>query len=95
MNHWKNGRTHADEFPDIKTAREYEEKALELLEQPVGGDVLGHIDKDGIITRYNVKTNEFAKGHPSKGIRTFMKPKLGREYYDMMLRKDIEHGGKD
>ena len=44
MNHWKNGRTHADEFPEIKTAQEYERRALELIEKPVGGSILGQCD---------------------------------------------------
>ena len=94
MNHWKNGRTHQEEFPEIKTAKEYEQKALELLERPVGGDILGHVDKDGIITRYNRQTNEFAKGHPLKGVKTFMKPTDGIAYYDRMRRDDLTHGGK-
>ncbi|MBR1695356.1 MAG: hypothetical protein IJ709_08150 [Selenomonas sp.] len=94
MNHWKNGRIHAGEFPEIKTAQEYERRALELIEMPVGGDILGHVDKDGVITRYNKKTHEFVKGHPTKGIRTFMKPRLKDEYYELMLRKDLENGGK-
>ena len=56
-NHWKNGRTHQKEYiPDgIITAEQYEKRAVELLESPVGGAILGHIDKSGTIIRYDTK----------------------------------------
>ena len=95
MNHWKNGRTHREEFPEIKTAKEYEQKALELLERPVGGNILGHADKDGNVIRYDRKNNIFAKGNPQKGVRTMMKPKDGLAYYLQRKEEDLERGGRD
>lgn len=95
MNHWKNGRTHREEFPEIRTAKEYEQKALELLERPVGGDIMGHVDKDGNIIRYDRKNNSFAKGNPQKGVRTMMKPKDGLAYYLQRKVEDLERGGRD
>ena len=32
MNQWQNGRTHSEEYPDF-TMEQYEQRALELLEQ--------------------------------------------------------------
>lgn len=95
MNHWQNGRTHREEYPELSTAEEYEQKALKLLEMPVGGDILGHIDRYGNIIRYNSKTNDFAKGNPLKGILTLMRPELGIIYYEKMKRGDLDNGGRD
>ena len=93
MNHWKNGRTHADEFPEIHTAKEYEQKALELIEKPVGGSILGHIDSHGNVIRYDRNTNTFVKGDPSKGIRTMYRPPDGEEYYQTQRAEDLKYGG--
>ncbi|MBQ9376442.1 MAG: hypothetical protein IJU05_01375 [Schwartzia sp.] len=94
MNHWKNGRTHQGEFPEIKTVDEYERKAIELLEMPVGGDIIGHADGHGNVIRYNKAKNEFAKGKPSQGAKTYMRPTNGIQYYLEMLKGDMEHGGR-
>lgn len=94
MNHWKNGRTHADEFPEIKTAQEYERRALELIEKPVGGSILGHIDSHGNVIRYDRDTNTFVKGDPSKGVRTMYRPPEGEDYYRKQQQEDLKHGGK-
>lgn len=94
MNHWKNGRTHREEFPEIKTAKEYEQKALELLERPVGGDILGHVDKDDNIIRYDRKNNIFAKGNPQRGVRTMYKPPEGEVYYSRQKEVDLKYGGR-
>ena len=39
MNHWKNGRTHRDEYNDF-IMEQYVQHALELLEQSVGENIL-------------------------------------------------------
>lgn len=95
MNHWKNGRAHRDEYPELETVDEYEELALKLLESPTGGDILGRIDKNGIIVRYNRRTNDFAKGHPDKGIRTMFRPVEGERYYFIRRMEDLFYGGRD
>ena len=92
MNHWQNGRTHRDEYPDF-TIEQYVQRALELLEQPVSDNVLGHADKYGHVIRYDKMTNDFAKGHPYKGIVTMFKPDDGINYYETRKKEDIEHGG--
>lgn len=60
-------KKHLSEFPDM-TMQDYINRGIELLQSPVGGDILGHKDKNQIITRYNKRTNEFAKGRPDRGI---------------------------
>ena len=94
MNHWQNGRTHREDYPEIKTAEEYEAKALALIEMPVGGDILGHCDGHGNVIRYNRVTNDFVKGNPAKGIRSMYKPVEGEAYYYKALKEDLEHGGR-
>lgn len=93
MNHWKNGRTHRDEYPDL-TMEQYVATAVKLAESPVGGDILGHIDKNDDVIRYNVKTNDFVKASLTKGIRTMFKPDEGFKYYQRMLEGDLKHGGR-
>ena len=95
MNHWKNGRTHQSEYPELKTPQDYEQYALALIEKPTGGDILGHVDKNGVIIRYNKATNDFVKGHPDLGIRTMFKPADGLQYYLDQKRSDCDHGGRD
>lgn len=68
--------------------------AVKLAEAPVDGDILGHIDKNGDIVRYNAKTNDFVKANLSEGIRTMFKPDEGIVYYQRMLEGDLKHGGK-
>lgn len=94
MNHWKNGRTHQEEYPGL-TMEQYVERAVRLAEMPTGGDILGHIDKDGIVVRYDRKENDFVKANVKKGIRTLFKPVDGEAYYIKARKDDIEHGGKD
>ncbi len=96
QNHWSNGRTHKDEYKkdNILTAEQYERRALALLEMPTGGSVLGHLDKDGNVIRYDKIKNDFAKGHPAKGIITMFKPEEGYVYYINQKKEDIKHGGK-
>lgn len=95
-NHWENGRTHKEEYrkDGILTKKAYEERAVELLESPVGGDIRGHIDGQGNVIRYDAKTNDFAKGNPEKGVTTMFKPDDREKYYDEMRKKDLENGGK-
>lgn len=93
MNHWQNGRTHRDEYPNF-TIEQYVQRALELLEQPVGENILGHADQYGHVIRYDKTTNDFAKWHPYKGIITMFKPEDGEDYYARALKGDIEHGGR-
>lgn len=93
MNHWKNGRTHRGEYPDF-TMEQYEQRAVELAEMPVGGGIEGHVDKNGNVLRYDVENNDFVKGNPDKGIITMFKPANGKAYYLKQRKEDLKHGGK-
>lgn len=94
MNHWKNGRSHGEEFPEFSTAKEYEQAALKLIEMPVGGNVLGHADAHGNVIRYDKDTNIFVKGDPQKGIRTMYRPPDEEKYYISQREEDMKYGGK-
>lgn len=94
MNHWKNGRTHQKEYPDF-TLEQYEERAVSLAESPVDGNILGHLDKNGFIIRYDKDNNDFVKAHIKKGVYTLFKPEDELRYYEIMHEGDIAHGGKD
>lgn len=87
---------HKAEFEQdgIKTVDQYIARALELVESATGGDIQGHMDKEGNVIRYDSKQNQFVKGHPEKGITTFIKPVDAQAYYDMMREEDIAHGGQ-
>lgn len=93
MNHWKNGRTHQDEYPGF-TMEQYVRRAVSLAEMPTGGDIFGHVDKDGIIVRYDRKENDFVKASVRKGILTMFKPTAGEKYYQSMREGDLKNGGK-
>lgn len=90
-NHWNN---HGNQYPGF-TKEQYKARALELIESPVSDTVLGHIDRNGIVIRYDKETNDFVKGHPSKGIYTMFKPDDGIKYYLMQKKGDIERGGRE
>lgn len=94
MNHWKNGRTHRDEYPGF-TVEQYVQRAVQLAEMPVGGNILGHVDSRGNVIRYDCEKNDFVKADPTKGVRTMFKPKEGLAYYEFMHKGDMKHGGED
>lgn len=85
---------HLAEFGNI-TKDEYIKRGMELIQSGTGNDILGHSDKNNILTRYDVKKNEFAKGRPDRGIYTYFRPVKGLEYYKEMKKGDLEHGGKE
>lgn len=97
-NHWKvgNGRVHFKEYIDegITTKEQYVARALELIESKTSDTILGHMDKDGYIIRYDTERNDFVKGRPDRGIATMFKPIKGQTYYDDQRKDDIERGGK-
>lgn len=68
---------------------------LNFWKKPTSETILGHIDKIGYVTRYDKETNDFAKGHPYKGIVTMFKPIDGENYYLRALKGDLERGGRN
>ena len=89
-NHFKD---HQAEYPGL-TKEQYAQRALELVESPIGNGIKGHADNNGQIVRYDTATNDFAKGHPEKGINTFFKPIDGQKYYDDQRYEDLVNGGQ-
>ena len=90
-NHWKNGRTHRNEYMQdgITTPEQYQARALELVQSPADGKkILGYKNSLGQIIRYDVDKNDFAKGNPQKGVFTMFKPGDGRDYYERELKKE-------
>ena len=84
---------HGKEYPGF-TKEQYIKRALELIEQPVSGEILGHKTKDNVLIRYDKNTNDFVKGRPDKGIYTMFKPIEGQAYYDKQKEEDLKHDGK-
>ena len=76
------------------TREQYENRSLDLVESAVGGNILGHVDKDGVVIRYDKETNDFVKGRPTKRVFTMFKPEYGIAYYNAQREEDLKHGGK-
>ena len=91
-----NHKKHISEYEQdgITTPEQYETRAVELLEMPVGGNILGHLDKNNHIVRYDKAKNDFAKGDILDGVITMFKPTDGYSYYLDKKEGDIKHGGK-
>lgn len=86
--HWDGTHGHSRQYPGM-TMQEYAKRALELIQKPVRGNVLGYKNAQGQIVRYDRETNDFVKGHPSLGIATMFKPAAGEAYF---LRKKEQEG---
>ena len=86
-NHWQNGRTHKEEYEKdgIVTKEQYEARALELAQSPCSENILGYINAQNEIVRYDVLKNDFVKGNPNRNIKTLFKPKW----------KEVKSGDKD
>lgn len=85
----------------IKNKEDYVREALHLLEQPVGGNILGHVDKIGRVIRFDKNRGIFAMGNPLQGVYTLYIPDRIRdkkvtplEYYFWQLKNDLLHGGR-
>jgi phage-related protein (TIGR01555 family) len=83
-NHWKNGRSHQKEYEKdgITTAAEYQKRAVQLAEMPVGNGIRGYKTKEGHICRYDEEKNDYVKADLKKGIRTMFKPVDGAAYFE-------------
>lgn len=83
------------------TKEEYQQKGIDFLKQPCGGDVIGYARPDGVVVRFNTKTTEYATGVPSGPLKTYMKAKCNRKtgearpevamkYYEFNKEKDLK-----
>lgn len=98
--HW---RRHGEVLKNlgIYNKEDYVREAIHLLEQPVRGNILGHVDKQGCITRFDKNTGLFTTGHPIRGIYTLYIPDRIRdkkvtplEYYYWQRNNDLNFGGR-
>lgn len=83
------------------TKEEYQQKGIDFLKQPCGGDVIGYARPDGVVVRFNTKTTEYATGVPGWPLKTYMKAKCNRKtgearpevamkYYEFNREKDLK-----
>jgi filamentous hemagglutinin len=77
---------HLHEFGNI-TQAQYVQKARDLLNSKVGGEVQGFTNNLGWTFRYNATTNEFAIGSPQGTISTMMRPTNGMQYWLEQVEK--------
>ena len=68
------------------TAEQYEQTAITLLEQGVGGDIDGFIDKRGQIIRYNKATQDYAIGE--RGARVVTMFKCNQNRFESLKARD-------
>ncbi|MCI1959691.1 MAG: minor capsid protein [Clostridia bacterium] len=82
---------HLNEY-DKMTPKEYNDYALNLIQQAVSDDIYGYKTSEGTIVRYRKSTNDFVKGYPDTGIATMFKPKgnnkKGYKYYKEQEEKE-------
>ena len=78
---------HKEEFPGL-TKTQYAEKAKALIEQPVGGDILGHVKANGRLVRFDSRDDTYVSGHPDVGIATMMKLNGGKERFEKLMKRD-------
>lgn len=83
------------------TKEEYQQKGIDFLKQPCGGDVIGYARPDGVVVRFNTKTTEYATGVPGGPLKTYTKAKCNRKtgearpevamkYYEFNREKDLK-----
>ena len=83
------------------TKEEYQQKGIDFLKRPCGGDVIGYARPDGVVVRFNTKTTEYATGVPGGLLKTYMKAKCNRKtgearpevamkYYEFNREKDLK-----
>lgn len=84
--HWDGSSSHKNQYSGM-TKKQYSERALELIQKPVGKDIRGYKNKLDEVVRYDKKTNDFVKGNPSKGIKTMFKPADGEKYYERQEKR--------
>ena len=88
--HWGGSRDHSKEYEGF-TKEQYAKRALELVQSAADGkNILGYKLSDGTIVRYDIKKNDYVKGHPKYGIYTMFKPEAKSDYFH---RKKRDEGG--
>lgn len=86
--HWSGGSSdHSKQYPGM-TKQDYAERALELVQKPVGGDIDGYKNAKGQVIRYDKVNNDYVVGIPDKGIATMFKPSSGARYFKKLKERD-------
>lgn len=65
-------RRHGKLEMGIESEVDYQQKAIDFLKQPCGGDVDGYMTDDGKVVRFNRITTEYASGKPGEAVSTYM-----------------------
>ena len=76
--HW---RKHGAQFPELKTAAEYEAAAHAFVDHPPPGTLTKH-DRNGDTLFYDPATNTFAVSRRDGAPRTMFKPDNGMNYWN-------------
>jgi len=77
---------HGAEFGPI-TREEYLERAQQLRDARVGGDILELRRDDGVVTRYDRASGAFIAFDDDGTIRTFFRPNAGESYFRRQARR--------
>ncbi len=77
---------HGREFGNI-SRQEYLERAQALRDAPAGGPILQAITPDGIVSRFDRRSNAFGAYNPDRTIRTFFIPNAGERYFHRQASK--------
>ena len=86
--HWGGSSDHSGEYEGF-TKEQYAQRALELVQSAADNKyIFGYKTSDGTVVRYDIRTNDFVKGHPHNGIYTMFKPKGYSNYFHRMKKKD-------
>ena len=86
----------------VSSEAEYQQKGIDFLKQPCGGDVVGYTASDGKVVRFNMATTEYATGYPGGRLCTYMKakcdkktgaarPDLAKKYYETHREEDTKN----
>ncbi len=78
---------HDKEYPNL-SKEQYAKRALELIQKPIGDNILGYITNKNRIVRYDINTNDFVSGNPNIGIATMMKLTNGLERFKYLKKRD-------
>ncbi len=68
-------------------------QAQELRDRPAGGDILEIKRADGVITRFDRKTEAFLAFNRDLTIRTFFKPNDGERYFQRQSKRTPGRSG--
>lgn len=83
-------KRHAEGHYQDLTVEQYEERALDLLSQEIGGDIHGFKAKDGTVIRYNSATGDYAIGVPGERVKTMYPLRGGMERFEKLRTEKEE-----